>query len=506
MIALLLALALSAAAGAESYDALVAEGLARGKAGALDEAGALFDRAIALDPARPEARVERGGVWFSQGRYAAAVRELRTALDAREDAYTRDLLASALHLAGRSDEALAAWNPLDRPTLGTLTILGLRHTRDRVARRELPVREGAVLRLASLREARLRLAETGAFERIAVRPVPRGGGAADLEVALVERHGLAHGWLDFAVSAGVDALQERARLRYANLAGEGIAVGVEQRWESHRPRTAAEIDWPRPLGLDAVLHVRGFDGRQDYRRGGGVVRQDARGVELGLRRVLGASTVALGSVRTVDRTFSSAAIDDGRIVGLELGVERRLVDAPRGRAGVEARLFAAGSVLGSDAGFTRVSLRARGEWRLALARDERPPASVLAAQLVLGQGSGGTPFDEAFAPGGSPDMDLPLRGHRQAEDGVLGVTPLGRSLVLGNLEWRRSLVRKAGVEAGLVLFYDAACVSEPARSVLHDVGLGLRLGLPGAGRLRFDYGRGLADGSHAFFVGLGQVF
>lgn len=502
MIALLLALVL-AGSEAESYDALLAEGLARGKAGALDEAAALFDRAIALEPARPEARVERGGVWFSQGRYAAAAAELREALRRREDDYARDLLASALHLAGRSDEALATWNPLGRPTLGTISILGLSHTRDRVARRELPFHEGELLSLASVREARLRLAETGAFERVSVRPVPRGGGTADVEVALLERHGLAHGWLDFAVTTGVEALQDRVRLRYANLAGEAVALGLEHRWETHRPQTAASIDWPRPLGLAAVLHVRGFDGRQDYAGDEGLVRQDARGVEIGVRRVLGAATVAQASLRTVDRTVSDPMLPAGRLTGLDVGFERRLVDRRRVRTAVQARAFSAG---GSESDFVRGQLRARTEWRLTLPEGEQPSPSVLAAQVVLGQASGETPFDEAFAPGGSPEMELPLRAHRQAEDGILGVTPLGRSLILGNLEWRRSLVRRAGFDAGFVLLYDGACVSQPGRTVFHDVGLGLRIGLPGAGRVRFDYGHGLVDGSDAFFVGLGQTF
>ncbi len=506
MIAFLLAVLLAGAPESETYEALVAEALARGKAGSLDEAATLLDRAIALDPARPEARVERGGVWFSKGDYARAVTELREALRRREDSYARDLLASALHLAGHADEAVAVWNPLGRPTLGTVSILGLAHTRDRVARRELPFVEGELLSLSSLREARLRLAETGAFERAAVRPVPRGGGVADVEVALVERHGLAHGWLDFAVATGVDALQHRGRLRYANLAGEGIAVGGEYRWETHRPRVSAAIDWPRPFGLDGVLHVRGFDGRQDYALEGDAVRQDARGVELGLRRVLGARTIAGAGLRTVDRAFSNPAHRDGRVTGIGLGLERGCLASPRFEAGVQAQAFAAGSGLGSDVGFVRGLLRGRAEWRLALAPEARESPSVLAAQVLVGRGSDGTPFDEAFAPGGSPEMELPLRGHRQAEDGILGTTPLGRSLLLGNLDWRRKLVTRGALDAGLVLFYDGARIAGPGERWLHDVGLGLRLGLPGAGRLRLDYGRGLSDGSSAFFVGLGQVF
>jgi hypothetical protein len=506
VIGLLLALALGPAGADARYEALLAEGLARGKAGEWDAATAAFDEAILLDPARPEARIERGGVAFAQNRYDEAAADLRAALRLREDDYARDLLGSSLFLAGRADEALAAWNASGKPTLGDLQVLGLQRTRDRVARREIGLAAGDVLRLGRVREARLRLAELGTFERIAVRPVPRGSGVADLEVALVERRGLAMGWLDFVTTTTVNALQERVRLRYSNIAGEGVGVGFEWRWEKHRPLTAAAIDWPRPFGLDAVLHVRGFDGRQDYAAGGDAFELDAHGAELGLRRVLGARTVAGVGIGTSERRFSTDAHASGRLTAVDLGVERTLADAPRARATLLLRGRLSGDALGSDESFGRGLLRARGEFRLVRPLPDRSPSSVLAAQVVVGQGSGGTPVDQAFAAGGSPDMELPIRAHPQAEDGLLGAVPLSRSIVLGNLEWRQKWARKAGFELGSVAFYDGACLSQPGRATYHDVGLGLRLSMPGAGTVRVDWGHGLTDGANAFSIGLGQVF
>jgi hypothetical protein len=114
-----------------------------------------------------------------------------------------------------------------------------------------------------------------------------------------------------------------------------------------------------------------------------------------------------------------------------------------------------------------------------------------------------------FAPGGSPDMELPLRAHRQTREGRLGVTPLGRSLTLGNVEWRRRVVSRAAFQAGFVLFYDAARIArrpDGENVTLHDVGAGLRLAFAGSPVLRLDYGHGLTDGKNAFFMGLNQVF
>ncbi len=154
-------------------------------------------------------------------------------------------------LDGRTDAALASWNVLEGPTLRTVSITGLVHTKDRVARRELALAEGDVLRLDAFRASRRRLEETGVFDRVTLRPVPLGEGRADLEVALGEQHGLAGSLADGLVSAGVNALQERVRVRYANLLGSGLTLGGSYRWAENRPETALFFQVPRPV-LDAA--------------------------------------------------------------------------------------------------------------------------------------------------------------------------------------------------------------------------------------------------------------
>lgn len=494
----------------QDYDALVALGVAEGKAGRLAESAALFDRALALDPTRPEALVERGGLRFLEGRYDAAARDLGAALRLRDDDYARDLRASALHLAGRWDEALAEWNRLGRPTLRTLTIGGLEKTRDTVARRELLPREGELLRLAEVRRSRLQLREAGAFERVTLRPVPLAGGRADVEVALVERHGLAHGWLDFVVGTGVAAIQGRAPLRYSNVAGQGVAVAAEYRWQENRPQASAVVEWPRPLGLGAYLRVAGFRGRQLYDVEGETLAQ-RNGFEAGLRRVLGPATVGELRFRLVDRTFDQEhpQAADGRVSGLRARVEHRLVDGNRFTLDAGASAFGASPSLGSQLEFARGLARVSAKtWLLDNDRSalER---SALALQVSVGYASAATPFDEAFAPGASPEMELPLRGRRQADDGVLGRTPLVRRLLLGNLEWRKRWVGGGAFQAGTVLFYDGAGLAEGyggPTGPFHDVGFGVRLVFPGASILRVDVGHGLTDGRTTASIGLGHAF
>jgi len=510
VITLLLLLALAQDPPAPSYEDLVAQGLARGREGHLDEAGQAFDRAIALDPGRAEAFVERGGLRFLEKNYDAAIRDLEQALRRRSDPYTRDLLASALHLAGRSDEALGQWNVLGQPTLQSLEITGLEHTKDRVARRELSVAEGSLLSLDDLRASRARLREVGVFDRVTLRPVPRGEGKADVEVALSERYGLFATPLDFLLSSGVNALQRRVRLRYTNLKGTGVSFGGQYRWEENRPELSLAMDWPRPFGLPAYAHLQSFRGRQVYGLGESLTRK-SRGIDLNLRHVFGAQTVGELGFRGRDRTFSrpDPSAEPGVVTGITGGVEQRLVDRYRQRLDVAARGFQTAAALGSELRYATsvISLTYRA---FASPPDGTPiDRSVLAARVLWGWESGRAPIDDAFAPGGSVEMEFPLRAHRQTRNGTLGEMPLARSLVLGNFEWRRRFLDKTAVQLGFAAFTD---VGRAARTVTGidrsfvDVGLGLRVAFRGSSVIRIDFGHGLSDGKNALFVGLGQVF
>jgi len=495
----------------DTYEGFVSRALEAGRAERYDEAAQALDGAIALDPGRPEAWTERAGVRFLEGRYEEAVADLRRSLALREDDYARELFASSLHLAGREIEALAAWNAMGRPSLHFVEIGGLQKTSDGVARREIGLAEGDTLTPAALRAARRRLEETGVFERVTLRPRPRGDGTADLEVALAERHGFAQGPLDFLVTTGVNLAWKRVRLRYSNLGGSGLSLGASARWQENRPEATLQLQWPRPLGLPATLHLAGFRGEQAYELGDAFDMR-RRGVDASLRHVLGGGAVASLGVRLRDRSFSTARPDatPGLLAGFEAGLDARLVETRRHRLDATTRLFAAGRATGSDVGYVQADGELRYEAVVSRPEGLSVERSVLALRVRGGWGSDDLPVDEMYAPGVSPESDLPLRAHPLTRGGALGANPIGRSVVLVNGEWRQRLLHRPTWDLGAVAFADSASVWRPAdgstEKWLLDAGVGLRLAFLAGPTLRIDHAWGLVDGRRALFIGLSQAF
>jgi hypothetical protein len=494
----------------DDYEALVALGVSLGKLGRDAEASAAFDRAIRLDAGRPEARVERGGLRFIEHRYDDAVRDLEGALAIRKDGYTRNLLASSYHLVGRSEDALREWNELGQPVLGETTFTGFRHIHTGVARRELTLRGGELLDVDGLRESRLRLQEVGVFSRVVLRPVPRQEGRADLELAVHERH--AFGSIpEFVGTAAGNALVKKVRLRYFGLFGSAINVGAQYRWEKSRPKKSVSLDWARFLGIPAYFHVSGERETQPFDAGGGLTTMKARGVEVGLRRVLDARTVMELGFRTRDRDFSVIQADTppGVIRGLTLGLEHRFWDSYRRQLDWSIAGFKAGGPLRSDVSYPQAVTSLRYEDILTPPDGTALEKTVIVARVLGGWASDDLPLDEMFAPGAASEMEFPLRGHKLRTAGVMGGSPMGRTLGLFNVEWRQRVINGRAFQIGFVLFYDAAHITRTAQGrdrTLEDVGAGLRLSVHGV-VLRADYGLSISGGSrHAYTAGFNQVF
>ena len=508
MIAILLLLV---SADPVAYDALVARAVAEARDGRTDGAARTLDRAIASDPRRPEAWIERGGLHFLLRRYDDAIDDLEEALRIRDDAYARDLLASTLLLTGRNDPAIEEWNRLGKPALGKVKVVGLRHAAEPAVRRELTFEEGSRLDVRDYRRTWLQLTETGYFDTIEMRPAVTAPGKVDLEIDVLERHGF--GPIPQVAGRGIaDLTRKKVKLRYANLGGV-LSLGGEYKWEATQPFLGFTLDAFRPLGFPGMLSIEGLRSRPsyDFEDGGGRFRLRTRGGGVRGRVVVATRTVAEAGVRFRERTWDVARPDtkDGTLAGLELGVDHTFWAGRRHALWGSIRTLTAPAVLGSDVAFARVL--GRLVHNLHVQRPDGIPLEhgSIAAQIQVGYGGEGTPLDEMFAPGAASQMDLPLRAHRQKRGGVLGRTPIGRSIALVNVEWRQRFLRRPLAQLGYVLFYDGGWMGRTARGgdvTLHDAGVGLRLGVRGSLLLRADYGWSLTDGKSALTGGIGHVF
>jgi len=495
----------------ENYDALLALGISLGKQGKTAEAANAFDRAIALDGTRPEARVERGGLRFLERRYTDAARDLEEALAIRDDSYARNLLASSYQLDGRTDDAVREWNELGQPVLGEVTVTGLRHIHTGVARRELTVHPGEMLDLGELRESRLQLEETGVFKKIVLRAVPREEGKADLEVALKERHALGS-IPEFLARGAANAVTEKVRLTYYGLFGSAINVGGYYRWEKARPKKSLLLEWARPLWIPFYFRTIADRETQPFDVNGATTMK-AEGVEVGARKVIGPRTVIQLGFKTRDRDFSEVRPDTppGVVRGLSLGFEHNFWDSYRRRLDWSLSGFKAGKPLGSDVDYPKAVTSIRYEDILSTPDGTDMEKSVIVARALGGWGGDATPLDDLFVVGvGSSDTDYPLRSYKLRKDGVLGASPMGRGVGMFNVEWRQRLVNHRLFQGGFVLFYDAAHVTRMADGNDHEtfeaVGVGLRLSVFGA-ILRSDYGVSISgDRRHVLTAGFGQAF
>ena len=499
-----------------SYDALVGLGVVLGREQRSSEAERTLGEAISMDPGRPEAWLERGGVLFLERRYARGVRDLRAALArGADEAYTRDLLATSLHLAGRPLEALGQWNRLGQPRLRQLNLIGLRYTRADLVRAEILPAEGRLLLADDVRETRLRLLELGVFGRVTLRAEPLGNGVADLDVAVVDRRGLGQSWRESAGITAVDLVSHSLRARYLNLFGSGTSLAGRWRWEENRPEVAVEVDWARPGGRSGRLQLVGRRGRQLFTMGESEqIDESSRSVAIRYRRVLGDRTVGFAALGVTHRSYSRDHPQalPGWAPGLGLGSETTIVDTYRSRMDLQWGGWAASG--SPSRRYVRASASAVYRIALGPAGERTLQRSVIACRLAGAVASSRTPIGEWLAPGSSADLEWPLRAHRQTSHGTLGVMPLTRRILMANLEWRQRIIRGRLGEIGLVPFVDAAWlggrsygdVERVSRRQFADAGLGVRLTLPGGGVLRADAGFGIMDHAHALTVGLGQTF
>ncbi len=476
---------------------LVQEGIRLAALGDTAAAERVLSAAQASFPSAGAPLRERAGLRFRAEDWPGASRLAKRALELDPaDVHACRLLAGSRFLAGDVPGALAAWNHLSEPRNDLVRIDGLARTRYAAVNDQLGLPTGRLLTPQAYRRAGRRLAElpAGTRFRLDLRPLP--GGAAQVQVAVLERPLIGTSPWDLA-RAGTRAFVEReVTIDVASPTGNAELWTATWRWWAARPYASLALAMPAAGGRPGLWRVEGSWERQTYaaRNGspaGGDLTADPYQEE---RR----------------RTGVSFADWLGPDLRLEIGVALDKWDAHRAHLALE------GTVEARWAGDRLAATLAVARW-LSFTRD----TPFATASVWLRWRSGGTPGSEAWhaslglanataqAPlglwsgaGTGQGRAQLLRAHPLLDEGVIAGRVFGRTLAHATLERQAWPWRLGPLDLGWAIFVDCARAwdsgpfGQPPWQV--DGGGGLRLRSPGlTGRLRIDVARGFTDGNLA---------
>jgi len=471
----------------DACEVMIEEGITLAST-ASDETRRLFEVAATICPRDPAPWRELAGLAALQKEWRTASTLAREALVRHPgDAHAASILATSLFLLGEADEALVAWNGLGEPIIDRIDIRGLERTRYSVIARALRLEPRALLTREQLVASRRRLAELSAATVTQVAYTPGEDGRANVQAAVVERPLLPSGALPLGVLAARAATDREVTLSLASPTGAGEVLAGSWRWWEQRPRLAIAFSAPSPSDrLGAVWRIDASDERQTYGSAGTLIEH---------RRSMAFSVADWTSGHQRWEAVVGADRWNGLAPSLRVG------------AGIQRRAFVDRMTLeitGSlwTGGVTTAALRLGGEWRSAV-RNEGTVGVTRAGVDVAGQSA---PFALWSGAGTGQGRDALLRAHPLLDDGVIRGGVFGRRLIHAGGEWRRWM--RPGSRTWRVapaVFVDAARAThglpESDTRAHVDAGLGLRIGLVGAGVLRVDIARGLRDGATALSVG-----
>jgi hypothetical protein len=385
------------------------------------------------------------------------------------------------------DGALDAWNRIGEPTVDLVNVSGLERMRYQVPVTLMQLQPRDTLTSARLAHARRRLAELPAASVSSVAYEPAGSGRANVEAAIVERPVFPSGAVPLAVIGARTLTDREVTVTVAGLTGGGEALTASWRWWTRRPRVGISFEAPSPSPrLGSVWRLEAFHDEQTY------------APDREFQETWRAVRLTAADWLTPDwRGELGVGVD--HFDGLGTGGSMTASIERRSRTDDWSVRAAAGIYAGA---LTTTTLSTRVDWRT----HRRAIGSVLLARG--GFQITGTDAPLALWPGAGtePARDALLRAHPLLDEGVVTDAVIGRTLASGSVEWRYWIQPgRRPLRIAPAVFVDAA---RAARSLdgfdqrLHvDAGIGFRVGVPGAGALRIDLGRGLRDGEMALPVG-----
>jgi hypothetical protein len=477
-----------ATSSATACGPMVGEGVRLAGTGDLDRAAALLQLANEMCPADPAPLRELAGLHVLRKEWALAATLSAGALRIDgTDVHSARTLATSRFVLDDREGALDAWNGIGEPAVDLINVSGLERTRYEVPANLMRLKPRDTLTAANLAHARRRLAELPAASVSTIDYQPAGSGRANVEAAIVERPVVPSGAVPLAV-IGARALTDRElTVTVAGLTGGGEALTASWRWWTRRPRIGLSFEAPSPSPrLGSVWRLEAFHDEQTYARDG-EFQETWRAARVSAadwltpqwRGELGFGVDHFGGLGT---SGSIAASMEHRSHGEDWSVKA-----------------AAGLYAGA---LTTATLSTRVDWQT--------PRRISGSAFLARGGFQVTGKDAPLAlwpgAGTEPARDALLRAHPLLDDGVVTDAVIGRTLASGSAEWRYWIQPgRRPFRIAPAVFIDAARALRSLdgfdRRFHVDLGIGLRVGIPGAGALRVDLGRGLRDGEMALSVG-----
>jgi Peptidase C39 family len=482
------------AADADRCDARLNRALETIRAQGLDRADALLGDVRTQCPTAIGPVRELSGLRFAQRRWSDAVALAHDVLRRDpHDAYTLDLLGSALFMEGDDIGALRAWNRIGKPRVNRLRIDGLHHTRYQTLAELIAIQPNMLLTAETYGRARQRLGELPdhATTRLAVKP--EADGFATVDVVVVEIAALPRGPIEWAGAAARTAASRTVDISVPGGSGQGEVWSAGWRWWNHRPAVNAAFAAPHVRGLPGVWRIDGswqsdtYDGPQgarivESRTHGGLTISDWLSSRVRYSITSGLDAWGSEKAASVGGSLERVALADR--LTLSIGGTHWMplngglaFGSMSARAGGRSSTEMKGWVMRGEIGVERVG-----------------NAAPLALWPGAGEGQVRAPL---------------LRAHPLLNDGVVDLSAasvFGRTVAFGSGELQRWLERPPLVRVGVAAFTDVARASRQASggqtAVQVDVGAGLRIKIPGTpGVLRADIAHGIRDGRNALTFG-----
>jgi hypothetical protein len=465
---------------------MVDEAVRLARESSLGEAQRLLEAAVERCPNEAGPSRELAGVHVRNSAWGEAAAHARHALRrAPRDEHAARTLMTSLYAAGDHHGALDAWNLFGGPSVDLVEVVGLERTRYAVASRLLGIDPGAMLSSGRLIRARRRLDLLPSAARTSTAYSPVRQDLVRVQAAVLERPVLPRGWLPLTVKGARAAIDREVRVDIAGAMGGGELIYGGWRWWEARPRVMGGITAPSPFG--GVWQLEAAAERETYGADIAAFEESRRRAALTITDWASARVGWSGGVSVERISGDVLAIVSG---GLRLqSVDDRL------RAAAQLSAWP-----GHDRG---------GSFNASLDVRSRPDhvGHVWIGRIGVARAGRRAPL--AFWPGAGTGQgrDELLRAHPLLHDGAIRDGVFGRGLLHATGEWRRWSDRRIArvirwtpaIFVDVARAFDAPVFADPRAHA--DVGIGVRLALPGANVVRVDVARGLGDGAAALSVG-----